>query len=144
MPCDRIRALPPDLDVLRSAARAESFGALDRLARDWHDGTNRFERPGEALFEARVADELVGICGLNVDPFTAGDMRGRLRRLYVLPAARRAGTGRALVRAALAAADGHFGSVVLRTHDPAADAFYLALGFTRIEEPDATHGIDLP
>src|SRR5262249_23887642 len=36
---------------------------------DWESGANRFDGPGEVLFEARVGSRLVGICGLDRDPY---------------------------------------------------------------------------
>jgi hypothetical protein len=38
-------------------------------------------RPGEALFVARVGERVVGVCGLNVDPYTAEPRVGRVRHL---------------------------------------------------------------
>jgi GNAT superfamily N-acetyltransferase len=140
---ERIAALPADLATLERAARAEGFAFLDRGRREWEDGTNRFARPGEALFAARLDGRLVGIAGLNVDPYTDEDPpAGRLRHLYVLPDARRRGVARALVAAVLAAAGDAFPRVRLRTTNPDADRFYVALGFARVaHRASATHEI---
>src|SRR5712692_9919279 len=40
---------------------------VGRLATEWDSGANRFDKPGEALFVARVDGRPVGVCGLNVD-----------------------------------------------------------------------------
>jgi GNAT superfamily N-acetyltransferase len=140
----RIDALPAGLEALERAARAEGFDFLDRGRREWDDGTNRYALPGEALFAAFLGPRLVGIAGLNADPYLASDPRqpatGRLRHLYVLPEARRAGIGRALVAAVWNAAAPTFARVRLRTTNPVADRFYVALGFARTgAERDATH-----
>ena len=79
-----------------------------RLVDEWRDGSNRFDRPGEALFGAWLDAQLVGVGGLNIDPH-AGDPRvGRVRHLYVLVAARRRGVARALLAEIISAARGRF------------------------------------
>src|SRR5919197_848133 len=52
-------------------AESERFGLsfVRKLAEEWTSGTNRFDGPGELLIVARRANELVGVCGLNVDPY---------------------------------------------------------------------------
>lgn len=141
----RIRALPPDLEPLVRESLAEGHDLLRRLQDDWCSGANRFDREGEALFEVRDAGRLVGVGGLNRDPYAAPPEPGRLRRLYVARSVRRAGVGRTLVEAALAHATGHFAVVRLKTYDPGADRFYRALGFARVEgDPDATHRLSAP
>ena len=144
MTVTRIDALPAGLEDLIENALAEDFRAIARLRTEWDQGENRFDAPGEALFEARVGDRLVGICGLNVDPFEQDPSVGRVRRFYVAPDARRQGVGRALIEAAIDAAQGRFRVLQLRTRDAVADAFYQSLGF----EPEAgrahvTHGLRL-
>ena len=69
---------------------------------------NRFDRAGEALFGGRIDGQLVGICGLNVDPYAADDGIGRVRHLYVWSIHRRLGVGRALVTHVIQAAHGRF------------------------------------
>ena len=105
---------------------AEGYRHLERLVEDWKSGTNRFDRENEALFVATYADAApvkqavdqlkpdqpgthrarsevvwVGIVGVNVDPYLDDPSIGRVRRLYVDPAFRRAGVGRKLVERVL-------------------------------------------
>ena len=137
-------AWPIAADELVSSARAENFRGLLRLRDGWQDGSNRFAEQGEALFAARLGAALVGLGGVNRDPFTTAEGVGRLRHLYVSPACRRRGVGRALVAAILAHAKAHFRTVRLRTDRVEANTFYLALGFNRaLRDADATHEIDL-
>ena len=137
-------AWPIEADELVTKALGESFRALLRLRDDWLDGSNRFAKPGEGLFAARVGSDLVGLCGLNRDPFATAEGVGRLRHLYVSPAYRRRGVGSALVADILAHAKAHFRTVRLRTDRTDANTFYLALGFNGTPgNPDATHEIDL-
>jgi len=138
----RIAVLPSGLDALVAEAMAEGFAALERMRRAWRDGSNRFDRDGEALWTATRAGRLAGICGLNRDPYLETGGVARLRHLYVAREARRLGIGRALVDAALAHARGRFHWMRLRTHARDARAFYAALGFDAPPPAlaaDATH-----
>jgi ribosomal protein S18 acetylase RimI-like enzyme len=129
----QVLALPPDLDVeLLSSAAGEGFGALERLRTDWEAGINRFSDVGEAFYVARFQGRLVGVGGLNRDPYTHEPMIGRIRRLYVLPQFRRRGVGRDLVRHIITDGQRHFRIFHVRTVDPQASAFYVAIGFTLV------------
>jgi GNAT superfamily N-acetyltransferase len=139
----RISGLPDDFDALVALSLREQFPAMQRMREQFESGENRFDRPGEALFEARDGARLVGACGLNRDPYTNDASVGRVRHLYVDPAFRRRGVGRLLVAQVLEHAAKHFERVRLRTLREDASRFYLALGFRQTEaEPDATHALD--
>ncbi len=128
------QALPSDFEKeLLTEANREGFQALQWLRDDWQSGSNRFSAPGEALFVARYEDRLIGICGLNRDPFVEDSTVGRLRRMYVHPQFRRKGVGRQLVFRAIQAGRKHFQSLRLRTISKGASAFYEALGFEPVE-----------
>src|SRR5262245_44078302 len=102
------KTLPESLsDLLAEDAHAGTH-YVQRLVAEWVSGANRFDRPGEALFGAWVGEQLVGVCGLNVDPYAEGERTGRVRRLYVLKAYRRLGVGRRLVMEVIAAARDRF------------------------------------
>jgi hypothetical protein len=62
---DRITELPGDFGDILELSLGEDFGAMRRMRDDWYAGANRFDRPGEVLFEARVGSRLIGICGLE-------------------------------------------------------------------------------
>lgn len=125
-------------------AESEQFGLsfVRRTATDWTSGANRFDRPGEMLLIARADGEIVGVCGLNVDPYAGRDDVGRVRHLYVLTAHRRHGVGRQLVEEIIAAAHGRFDRLRLSTQNPAAAHLYEALGFRRVDAVDCTHVMD--
>ena len=143
--CERLIGVPSEtLDGLLADSEREGSRFVRRLVDEWATGTNRFDRPGEALFIARIGDRLVGICGLNVDPYAAAANVGRVRRLYVLSAYRGLGVGRRLVMAVLQAARGRFDVLRLRTTNPAAARLYESLGFTpSTAGNECTHVIDL-
>ena len=142
MEIQQVTHLPPQIAVLEREAVAEGFRLLTRLASEWHSGANRFNAPGECLMAAYLAQQLVGIGGLSVDPFTHPST-GRLRRVYVVPASRGQQIGRRLVSALLAHAALHFESVRLYSDTAEASIFYLRCGFTRIEDAQATHSVQL-
>jgi len=135
----RIRELDvAALAELRRESSNEGYQFIERLCDEWASRTNRFDAPGEALFLATIGDQVVGVCGLNRDPYVPDPRVGRIRRLYITPAHRRGGVGRALLEAVVTHARGHFHWLRLRTDD--VGGFYLAHGFRRItSEPDATH-----
>jgi GNAT superfamily N-acetyltransferase len=128
--------------ALAADARAEGHRFLDRMAAEWHAGTNRFDRPGERVVGAWVGETLAGIVGRNIDPHGADPTVGRFRHLYVRRDMRGRGVGAALARAALDGADHHFRLIRVRmgAENAAAAGMYLALGFARVTgDPFATH-----
>ena len=134
--------LPPpwaDLAPLVEESEREGFCFLARLRRDFEDGSNRFDAPGEALLGCDRGAGLIAVGGLNRDPYSPEPRVGRLRHLYVSGASRRCGVGRMLVDALVAAARPHFGVLQLRTDTPAAARFYEALGFAPVASAHATH-----
>ena len=141
---ERMTGSPADtLEDLLAESEREGSRIVRRLVHDWAAGTNRFDRPGEALFTARLGDRVIGVCGLNVDPYAAAKI-GRVRRLYVHSAYRRLGAGRQLVLAVLDAARGRFDLLRLRTTNPAAAQLYESLGFRpSTDTADCTHALPL-
>lgn len=142
---ERLNGAPADC-LGAVIAESEQFGLrfVRRLAEEWTSGANRFDRPGEALFVAGIAGQTVGVCGLNVDPYTAALNVGRVRHLYVLSTYRRLGIGRYLVTEVMEAARGRFDRLRLRTANPAAAELYERLGFRRCADvADCTHVLDL-
>ena len=86
MPPLLIAATTPDdpgFLALRSESLAQHFNMLRRLAENWQSGKNRFNAPGETLLGAFVNHQLVGVCGINSDPFSPQPRAGRIRHLYI-------------------------------------------------------------
>jgi GNAT superfamily N-acetyltransferase len=137
--------LPPGaLAPLVAESEREGWRFVRRLADEWRAGANRFGRPGEALFVARLGGSVVGACGLNDDPYTADPTTGRVRRLYVLREYRGKGVGRQLVRSVIMAATGHYRRLRVRAESPQAGRLYQRLGFEPTAgEADCTHTLDL-
>jgi N-acetylglutamate synthase-like GNAT family acetyltransferase len=137
----QLHSLPNDLADLEADSVAQGFSMLRRLREDWEQGENSFDRAGELLLGAFAGRRLIGIGGLNIDPFAGDPEIGRLRHLYVLAAHRRSSVGGELVRQLLAHARDHFRVVRLWTGK--ASDFYVAMGFAEVEEAKATHRMTL-
>ncbi len=129
-------ALPEAFEALQAEARAETFQHVDRLTADWASGGMRFDREGEALFAAFVEGELAAIGGVTQDEMDPDLGALRMRRVYVRPAFRRRGVGRALAGAMIQ--QGMAGAIVLTVNagTPDAPAFWEAMGFV----PDPRNG----
>ena len=142
---ERVSDAPAErLGALVAESEQQGFGFVRRLVDEWTAGTNRFDRPGEVLFVARVGGDVVGVCGLNVDPHAGDPAIGRVRHLYVLVPQRRSGIGEQLVADVVAAARGRFERLYLRTTNLTAARLYERLGFRRTgDSRDRTHVLDL-
>jgi GNAT superfamily N-acetyltransferase len=143
---NRVTELPDGLDLLIEESLSEGCGMLKRLNENWLAGTNTFSLNGEAYFEARRNGRLVGVGGLNRDPYTNDESAGRLRHMYVLQSERRNGVGRMLVAAVLKHAQGKFNIVRLRSTigESGAIDFYERLGFRPIAgDQYASHQIEV-
>jgi ribosomal protein S18 acetylase RimI-like enzyme len=141
---ERLSGEPADrLQPLIAESERQGFAFVRRLVEEWRSGANRFDRPGEALFAARAGDDLVGVCGLNVDPYADDPRVGRVRHLYVLAAYRRAGVGEQLVTDVIETARRHFGRLHLRTTSAAAARFYERLGFRPTPGRHHSHVLEL-
>lgn len=135
---------PTSLARLRDEAGREGVNNVERLLVDWEVGTNRFDGPGEALFGARIDDDLVGIGGVNREPSLADAMR--MRRLYVAPFVRRQGVGDALARMMIRQGFAAGASVLTcnARASAAASPFWEAVGFEREDAATWTHVLRRP
>ena len=141
---ERMSGAPTDrLAALLAESEQQGFRFVRRLVEEWESGANRFDRPGEALFVARVGNDVVGVCGLHVDPYADDPKIGRVRHLYVLVPNRRSGVGEQLVADVLEAARGRFERLHLRATNAIAARLYERLGFRRTAARDHTHVLDV-
>jgi GNAT superfamily N-acetyltransferase len=125
-------------------SEASGYRFLRRVLDEWERGANRFARTGEALFGAEMGDRLVGVCGLNIDPYLGDPRVGRVRNLYVLAECRRRGIGRRLVEHAVVSARGTFDRLRLRGEEAGPARLYESLGFRPCSGiPNCTHVLEL-
>ncbi|MFZ0012996.1 MAG: GNAT family N-acetyltransferase [Acidimicrobiia bacterium] len=136
-------SLPDDVERLARVAEGEEMDFVRRLIDDWGDGSNRFDQPDEVLLGVISPSRLVGVGGLNRDPYLDDPSVGRIRHVYIEPGYRGRGVGRELVGALVDRARGHFARVRLRVSPLGSPDFYLAIGFSPTTESDATHTLRL-
>ncbi|WP_171653591.1 GNAT family N-acetyltransferase [Paenibacillus foliorum] len=133
-----------ELSQLLRESEDEGFRLVKRLVSEFESGHNRFDQPGEVLYGAYEDNQLIGICGLNQDPYLQDRTTGRVRRLYVLPAYRRRRIGHKLVKVVTGYAQDYYVRLTLKTDNPLAAQFYEKLGFhSNDPTPHSTHYIDL-
>jgi ribosomal protein S18 acetylase RimI-like enzyme len=131
------------LQALVAESEQEGYRFVRRLAEEYVSGKNRFSKKGEALFAVSHDGDIVGVCGLNQDPYIQEEA-GRVRHLYVMRAYRKQGAARILLHEVMKMAKGHFAYMTLRTDNPAADALYRSVGFSVSEKfPETTHWLKL-
>lgn len=119
-----------DISHLVQESESEGYRFLTRLVGDYEDGTNTFNKPGEALFSIRnQAGDVVAIGGVNQSPFSEDVQAARLQRFYVLDDARRKGVGSRLLKEIVDHSRGTFNELSVRTESSKADAFYRSNGF---------------
>jgi GNAT superfamily N-acetyltransferase len=133
-----------DITDLVNESLSEGHRHISRLLEDYKSGRNRFSEEGEVLFAAYLKDQIIGICGLNKDPYLNDNSIGRVRRLYVLKSFRQHGIGRRLMDTVIQVAKRHYTVIVLNTDNPVADKFYRSLGFSdQRTYSNCTHYLEL-
>ena len=139
----RVELPVPGIDSLQAEALAEGYDFIQTLVEQWANAENRFNAPGEILCGHLDQGLLVAVGGLNCDPFAGSPDMGRIRRVYVRPAWRNKGIGRALVISLIDQARTHFRCVRLRAENAEAARLYERIGFVQVESPDATHILNI-
>ena len=129
-------ALPDGFEALRAEADAEGFRAMSRLAAEWTTTPQMFVC---LLAAPDGLGGLSGIGGLTTEPEPADEPALRMRRLYVRPAARRAGVGRTLVNALLQEALDAVPLVTVNAGGTIAPAFWTGIDFRPVTDRPWTH-----
>jgi N-acetylglutamate synthase-like GNAT family acetyltransferase len=130
-----------DISSLVEESKEEGFHFLERLVNEYKNGTNDFKKTSEALYGV-FTDKgiLVGIGGLNVDPYTTDEKVGRVRRFYISKNCRRKGIGQNLLNKIVNEAKKKFDILVLHTDTQQASQFYKSFGFVKESNyPKTTH-----
>lgn len=127
-------------DILLEESEAEGFRFLRRLKEDWENGANIFKEEGEGLYYLLEKGELVGIGGINIDPYISKTKAGRLRRFYIKKSKRGRQFGKKLLAFVLEKHRNDFAEFTLFTDTVAAARFYEMNGFsTVIGEAKVSH-----
>ncbi|EJS68279.1 MULTISPECIES: GNAT family N-acetyltransferase [Bacillus] len=120
-------------DYLVQESKEEGFNFLIKLKSEYENKINIFNKTGECLYGIFQGEKLIGIGGLNKDPYTENNKIGRLRRFYISKNYRRKGLGNLLLNRLLLHAEKYFKVVVLHTDTKQGDVFYNANGFVKGE-----------
>ncbi|ASP38797.1 GNAT family N-acetyltransferase [Bacterioplanes sanyensis] len=139
MNIEKVTALPDGISKLATESTVQGFRFVERLISEFTQGKNRFDGDGEALFAAYLDGELVGIGGVNQDPYRCNADIGRVRRLYVMNHARSLGVGKALMQEIEQHASQYFDELQLFTDTSAAANFYSALGYSPVGLENISH-----
>ncbi|MGZ7149094.1 GNAT family N-acetyltransferase [Bacillus sp. BC08] len=120
-------------DYLVQESKEEGFNFLEKLISEYENKINTFNKTGECLYGIFQGEKLIGIGGLNEDPYTENNKIGRLRRFYISKDYRRIRLGNLLLNRLLSHAEKYFKVVVLHTDTKQGGAFYTANGFVKGE-----------
>ena len=124
----------PPIDALLAESEREGFAFLRRLFADWQSGANRFASVGEAFYLAIENGNVVGVGGLNIDPYAHDPQVARIRHVYISKNHRRRAIGRGLVDRLIELAKGRFQELRLKTDTVGGDLFYRSIGFDSYSE----------
>ncbi|SIQ66061.1 Acetyltransferase (GNAT) domain-containing protein [Bacillus cereus] len=131
-------------DYLVQESKDEGFNFLIKLISDYENKINIFNKTGECLYGIFQGEKLIGIGGLNKDPYTENNRIGRMRRFYIAKEYRRKGVGKLLLVRILSEAKKYFNIVVLHTDTEQGDKFYTSSGFVKgIKYVGASHYLNL-
>ncbi|MGH1256118.1 MULTISPECIES: GNAT family N-acetyltransferase [Bacillus] len=131
-------------DYLVQESKEEGFNFLIKLISEYENKINIFNKTGECLYGIFQGEKLIGIGGLNEDPYTENNKISRLRRFYIAKEYRRKGLGRLLLVRIISDAKKHFNIVVLNADTVQGDKFYTSIGFVKeIKFVGASHYLNL-
>ncbi|BCC47418.1 acetyltransferase [Bacillus cereus] len=122
-----------EFKYLVQESKEEGFKFLKKLINEYENELNTFNKSGECLYGIFQGEKLIGIGGLNADPYTENNKIGRLRRFYIAKDYRRIGLGKLLLNKLLSHTEKYFKVVVLHTDTKQGDVFYTANGFVKRE-----------
>lgn len=133
-----------DLQTLLNESLIEGHQFVKRLIDEYFSNENKFDRVGEVLYVAINKDRVIGVGGLNIDPYLNSPEIGRVRHLYVLDKNRGSGVGNELLINMINDARKHFRKLTLYTKNPLADKLYIHSGFKKTDDLfKATHVMEL-
>ena len=116
---------------------SESFGYhyLTKMIDQWKTGQNRFSKSKEQLILYKDGERVVGIGGINEEPYIKESSYGRLRDVYVLKEYRRKRVASQIVEHLIEFGRKHYKAITLRVPDNAeASPFYESMGFLATQE----------
>ncbi|MFA7193865.1 MAG: GNAT family N-acetyltransferase [Candidatus Paceibacterota bacterium] len=131
-----------NISILQDMANESTLDGdlfIQKTIDEWRSGVNTFSKPSEKLWGLTIDDEIIGLGGLNQDPYTENPEVGRVRHVYIMKKYRGLGLSKILMKLIINRAKQHFTSLRLSTKNPVAISLYESLGFEKTEEHKATH-----
>lgn len=130
---ESIQELPTEQlkDLIQESVQ-EGFTFVTKLVNEWNSGVNRFDKVDEHLYQVSYKGKIVGIGGVNNNPYKEEGKVGRIRHVYVRPAYRSKGIGKILVLALMDSCKDKYDKITLRTMTQRAAKFYESLGFQKV------------
>jgi HAD superfamily hydrolase (TIGR01549 family) len=122
-----------DLSSLLEDSKSQGYRFVQKLIEEYNSGFNRFEKRGESLFVAIKNGSVIGVGGLNIDPYLGREDIGRVRHLYVMKDHRRGRVGESILEMIVKEARNNFIALTLFTNNSVADRMYMKLGFKKAE-----------
>ncbi len=117
------------LQQIADEATSQGYEFVQRTIDEWKSGVNTFSKPSEKLWGMIVDGEIIGLGGLNQDPFTDDPTLGRARHVYVAEKYRGHGLSKVILNLIITRAKEYFKSLRLATTNPIAVSLYESLGF---------------
>lgn len=139
MTIKEISKLPDGFEALLDESVAQNFNFLKKMQEEWISGKNQFNKNGERAFAVFDGNILIGIGGLNIDPYLPNDQIGRVRHLYILSTYRKNGAGKLLMNEIIKTAKLYYPKLRLKTDTAIAAKFYESLGFAKVTSDSASH-----
>jgi ribosomal protein S18 acetylase RimI-like enzyme len=133
------RDLPTQIEPLIQDSLQDGFHGLERFYHEWITGRDRFEKSGEKICVAVYNGQIIGICGINIDPYANDSRIGRLRRVYVHREFRRQGIAERLIEILRKHGADYFQTIRLYTENVAAAKLYEKMGFQKTTGERVSH-----
>ena len=127
------------LQKMVEESKQSGEGIVGRTVDEWISGKNKFSKEGEKFWGLMVDNEIIGIGGLNQDPYLNDPKVGRVRHVFIMKKYRGQGLSIVLMNLILDLAKKHYTTLRLATNNPIAASLYESLGFEKINEVKATH-----
>lgn len=123
------------IQELLMESESQGYHYLTKMVSQWESGENRFARGNEKLICFKENEKVIGIGGINEEPYLRRKGYGRLRDVFVLTKYRRNHIGRQIVEHLIEFGKRHYKAITLRIpENKEAGPFYEAIGFLRTDD----------
>ncbi|MEI6352757.1 MAG: GNAT family N-acetyltransferase [Candidatus Nomurabacteria bacterium] len=132
-----------EIQEIANETSQDNYNFVQRTIDEWKNNTNKFSKIGEKLWGIIIDNKIIGIGGLNKDPFIEDEKVGKVRHIYISKQYRGFGLSKILLNLIIEKAKENFTTLRLSTNNPIASSVYESLGFKKVEGIKVTHQKDL-